>query len=139
METNNKRARVRAKKTKMRLPELLPAAVLLGGIALLLTLFLLVPDREFSDQENRKLAQRPEFSLSALADGSFYGDLGDYLADQFPGRDAWVGMKAGSQYRLPVFLCHSNCAWFCIACSMRCGSIPIYRCVVLALLCCSSL
>jgi len=93
METNNKRARVRAKKTKMRLPELLPAAVLLGGIALLLTLFLLVPDREFSDQENRKLAQRPEFSLSALADGSFYGDLGDYLADQFPGRDLWIGLN----------------------------------------------
>ena len=34
METNNKKARVRAKNPKLRLPELLPAAVLLGGIAL---------------------------------------------------------------------------------------------------------
>lgn len=93
METNNKKARDRAKNPKLRLPELLPAAVLLGGIALLLALFLLAPDREFSDQENRKLAQRPEFSLSALADGSFYGDLGDYLADQFPGRDLWIGLN----------------------------------------------
>ena len=36
METNNKKARDRAKNPKLRLPELLPAAVLLGGIALLL-------------------------------------------------------------------------------------------------------
>ena len=93
METNRKQARIRAKETRMRLHQLLPAAVLLGGVALFLVLGLLTPDREFSQGENRKLAQRPEFSLAALADGSFYGDLGDYLADQFPGRDLWISLN----------------------------------------------
>ena len=49
------------------------------------------PDREFSQGENRKLAQRAEFSLSALAEGKFFDDLGSYLADQFPGRDLQPG------------------------------------------------
>ena len=43
--------------------------------------------------------------------------------------------ETGSHDWLPVFLYHSNCAWFCIACSMRCGPMPMYLCVVLALLC----
>lgn len=95
METNRKQARARAKETRMRLHQLLPAAVLLGGVGLFLVLGLLTPDRDFSDQENRKLAQMPEFSLSALADGSYYDELGDYLADQFPGRDLWIRLNLG--------------------------------------------
>lgn len=40
----------------------------------------------FSATENRMLAQRPAFSLSAFFDGSFADGLERYLADRFPAR-----------------------------------------------------
>ena len=54
---------------------------------------ILVKDREFSDSENRMLAQFPEITLSSVFDGSFLEELGDYTADQFPGRDAWISLN----------------------------------------------
>lgn len=54
---------------------------------------ILVRDREFSDSENRMLAQFPEITLSSVFDGSFLEGLGDYTADQFPGRDAWISLN----------------------------------------------
>ena len=50
----------------------------------------LTRDREYSSAENRKLAQVPKFSLSALLDGSYFAAWEDYLADQFVGRDTWI-------------------------------------------------
>ena len=93
METKNRPVRKRTEKPKMRLWELPTVAVLLGGVALFALLGLLTPDREFSQGENRKLAQKPEFSLSALAEGKLFDDLGAYLADQFPGRDMWISLN----------------------------------------------
>ena len=37
--------------------------------------------------ENRKLAQRPRFTLSALLDGSYISDFETYYTDTFPGRE----------------------------------------------------
>ena len=37
---------------------------------------ILVKDREFSDSENRMLAQFPEISFSSLLDGSFLEEIG---------------------------------------------------------------
>ena len=54
---------------------------------------ILVRDREFSDSENRMLAQFPKITLSSVFDGSFLEELGDYTADQFPGRDAWISLN----------------------------------------------
>jgi hypothetical protein len=88
--------------------------VLLGGIALFVLLGLLAPDREFSQGENRKLAQKPEFSLSALAEGKLFEDLGSYLADQFPGRDMWIGLNLrmnrffGQKETGGVYLCRDG-------------------------------
>lgn len=93
MENKKKPARSRAKNPKMPLQDRLAAAVLLGGIGLALVLGLLTPDRDFSDRENRMLAKMPEFSLSALAEGTYFDGLGDYLADQFPGRDLWISLN----------------------------------------------
>ena len=114
MENTKKPARERAKKPKMRLRDLLAMAVLLGGVGILLVLGLLAPDREFSERENRKLAQKPDFSLSALAEGKFFDDLGDYLADQFPGRDLWISLNLkrnrffGQQESSGVYLCDDD-------------------------------
>ncbi|MDE6881094.1 MAG: hypothetical protein K2P20_07015 [Oscillospiraceae bacterium] len=54
---------------------------------------LLLPDRAFSPVENRNLKQLPEFTWSALTDGSYTAALEKYLADQFPLRDGWMGLK----------------------------------------------
>ena len=53
----------------------------------------LLPDRTFSPVENRNLSQMPVFSWRALAEGDYTAALETYLADQFPGRDGWMGMK----------------------------------------------
>lgn len=54
---------------------------------------LISPDTEYSETENRTLAQMPEASLSSLTDGSFESDYEDYLTDQFVLRDEWIALK----------------------------------------------
>lgn len=84
----------------------LTAFVLIWGIIGLLT-----PDRAFSDNENRVLAQRPKLSLTNLLDGSFTSDLEAYDSDQFVGRDGWVSLKLaydkllGAKEENGVYLC----------------------------------
>ena len=71
----------------------------------------LARDREYSPAENRKLAQRPKFSLSALTDGSYFAAWEDYLADQFVGRDTWITLNLqasrllGAKEAGGVYLC----------------------------------
>lgn len=72
--------------------------VILAGVFLLILLvFFLInlatKDRDFSDAENRNLAQKPAFSLSSLADGSYFSALSAYTSDQFFGRDKWMSLK----------------------------------------------
>lgn len=80
----------------------------LAGFGLL---HILLPDRTFSPVENRTLAQKPEFSWAALADGSYTAGLETYLEDQFPLRDGWMGLKNRWEYLLGkrefhgVYLC----------------------------------
>lgn len=80
----------------------------IGGFGIL---HLVLPDRDFSPTENRTLSQLPEFSWDTLVDGSFTADLEEYLSDQFPMRDDWMGLKARYEYLLGkrefhnVFLC----------------------------------
>ena len=69
-------------------------SLFLGG---LLVWHVLLPDRARSEVENRTLAQRPEFSWSALADGSYTAAVEEYFADQFPLRDQWTGLKARTE------------------------------------------
>lgn len=51
------------------------------------------PDREFSDMENRKLSQVPEFTFENLKSGKFTADIETYLADQLFMKDALVSTK----------------------------------------------
>lgn len=85
--------------------------LLIGTLVLCLVLGLLIKDRDYSENENRKLAQFPAFSLSALTDGSWFSGLGEYMADQFPGRDGWISLNLSFQKLLGqkesggVYLC----------------------------------
>lgn len=86
--------------------------LLIGCVALFLVLSLLVPDKEFSESENRSLAQRPK--LSSIMEGTFLSDLGDYFADQFPARDMWMSLNLGVNKLLGqkeasgVYLCEDD-------------------------------
>ncbi len=59
----------------------------------------ILPDRTFSEDENRNLQGLPSVSNSAgplgnLLEGSFTRQFSDYLSDQFPLRDSFVELKA---------------------------------------------
>ncbi len=43
-----------------------------------------------SYQENRRLAELPEFKFSAIIDGSYTDKLGEYFSDHFAGRSYWI-------------------------------------------------
>lgn len=51
------------------------------------------PQKSFSESENRYLQTRPQFTVTALLDGSYGKKYEKYLSDQFPGRENWVGAK----------------------------------------------
>ena len=59
---------------------------------------LILPDREFSQLENRNLEQAPEVSLENITTGKFMEDAEDYVNDQIIGRDFWVALKAWSEH-----------------------------------------
>lgn len=54
---------------------------------------LVTADRLFSETENRILAQKPEWSLESLLDGSYEEAYESYATDQFVSRDNWVMLK----------------------------------------------
>ncbi len=60
-------------------------------------LSLIHQDRDFSETENRSLAQMPALRLSSVLDGSFEAEYEDYLTDQFFGRDSWLALKTGTE------------------------------------------
>ncbi|MBQ3503810.1 MAG: hypothetical protein IJA75_03805 [Oscillospiraceae bacterium] len=101
-------------KRNRRLQGKLLSWLLIGSIVLLSIAGLVVEDREFSDSENRKLAQWPDFSLSGLLDGSYLQGMGDYIADQFPLRDQWISLNLklnqllGQKESSGVYLCEDN-------------------------------
>lgn len=80
-------------------------------IGALFLLGLLLPDRTFSEQENRYLQTAPRFTFSSLFSGKFTSAFESYLTDQFPFRDGWITLKArsellsGKRENNGVFLC----------------------------------
>lgn len=64
------------------------------GILSLSICLLVSPRKDFSENENRYLAKFPSFSTKKLLDGDYTDSLGDWLADHFPQRDFFVGLKS---------------------------------------------
>lgn len=73
--------------------------LLLAVIMTLLVLLigLLIPDRAFSDTENRNLAQFPALTGASLTDGSWFAGVNSWFNDQFPLRDGWISLRSGWQ------------------------------------------
>ena len=77
-------------KTKHTLILVCFALLLCGGMVL----HLLLPDKDLSKSERRKLEQLPKLSWSAVESGQYMQDLESYLLDQFPGRDSMRTVKS---------------------------------------------
>lgn len=55
------------------------------------------PQREYSDRENRTLADRPELTAENIVSGVYQEGYENWLNDQFPLRDRWVSLSAYTQ------------------------------------------
>lgn len=75
---------------------------------------LLMPDKVFSEQENRDLTQMPKFSFDSLFAGKFTSKFESYTTDQFAFRDSWTTLKAGCELAIGkeenkgVYLCSGD-------------------------------
>lgn len=69
------------------------AGVFAAGIVFLMVVNLLVPDKEMSSSEGRRLEGRPELSLEALLSGDYMEKYEKYLTDQFAGRELFRNVK----------------------------------------------
>ena len=85
-----------------------------GFLGLMVTANALTPDRDFSEVENRALAQRPALSWKAVRSGEFMSNYETYTTDQFAGRDGWTAAKAymekavGKQENNGVYFCDDS-------------------------------
>lgn len=73
----------------------LMGTVFLVALALITVLNLVIPDRKFSAQENRMLAQKPHVTRAGIQSGELMKEFENYYADQFVARDAWISLKLG--------------------------------------------
>ena len=60
---------------------------------------IILPDRDFSEQENRYLTQFKAPTLDSVfgENGQFMVDFEKYVNDQFPLRDSWIALKSWSE------------------------------------------
>ena len=78
------------KKSRFPYPLLILGAVVVFGFSLVNLVF---PKRDQLELENRKAAQLPAFSVSALLDGSWQSGFARWMQDQFALRDVWVNTQ----------------------------------------------
>lgn len=69
-------------------------SLFIGGM---LVINLLTPNKTFSDEENRKLEQFPDFSFQNLIEKKFTVSYEKYISDQFAFRDSWISMKSSME------------------------------------------
>ena len=76
-----------------KIANLLTVLLFVIPLALGLILFAALPDKDFSEEENRSLQAFPTLTWKSLSEGKFGQQMNEYFADQFPARDALVGIK----------------------------------------------
>lgn len=78
----------------MKKARLLLAEFFVLFIAIIAIGSLIAKDRDFSENENRYLAEMPKFTIEGFLKGDFQEDLENYLNDQVIGRDYWISFKS---------------------------------------------
>ena len=88
--------------------------IFISFIALFFVLSLALPDKGFSERENRELTKAPAFSFDALFSKKFATKFESYTTDQFPLRDDWTTLKArceiavGKYENKGIYLCSGD-------------------------------
>ncbi|SHN59152.1 DHHW protein [Desulfitobacterium chlororespirans DSM 11544] len=59
----------------------------------MLIMHLALPDKTFSKEERRYLAQWPVFHIEEVIDGSYGSKVESYFSDQFPFRNFWIQIE----------------------------------------------
>ena len=72
-----------------------PFFVTLAVLTVISFIIPLRPTQSYS--EKRSLAEFPEFSLEALASGSYFDDITLWFSDTFPGREGWISVSREMQ------------------------------------------
>lgn len=85
---------------KCRVLDIITIVFMLAVIYVLSVLTIVIPDNEFSEQENRYLQTFPELTVSTLTSGKFTSEIADYYADQLPLRNVFVGIKGVAEIAL---------------------------------------
>ena len=83
----------------------------LGGIAVA---SILIPDKSYSEMENRNLRPLPELTTNKFTSGRFMTEVESYTSDQIVFRDTWVAIKAlgevlsGKQENNDIYFAEEN-------------------------------
>lgn len=83
-----------------KISQILTVLLFVLPLALGVILFIALPDNDFSAEENRSLQTLPHLTWQSLKDGKFGAQTNEYFADQFPARDALVGIKGIAELAL---------------------------------------
>ena len=73
--------------------DIINAVMFFGFIAAFFVLALVLPKEDFSESENRYLAELPEFSAQSYFSGEFIENLSEYMDDHFPARRNWISLR----------------------------------------------
>lgn len=87
-------------KKKNRKREYLPSFIFLIFVGAIFVLFLILPKKDYSEQEKRVLSQFPDVTVETVFNGNFGKDFETYLADQMPLRSFFVGADSYSELLL---------------------------------------
>ena len=68
--------------------------IFIGFISIITIFSILKEDKDFSQQENRNLSNKPEFTLKSFVSRDFSTEYTSYISDQFLGRSIFVAIKA---------------------------------------------
>ncbi|MBW9157890.1 DHHW family protein [Clostridium tagluense] len=58
---------------------------------------IIVPSKDFSEEENRKLKNKPKFSVNNLLHNKFTSKYEKYISDQFILRNFWINVKSRTE------------------------------------------
>ncbi len=90
-----------SKKRKLKVTAKAVVAITLSVFIIFMSVFsLLLPDKTFSENENKYLNGFPEFTLDSLFSGDYIAKVETYLQEHFPYRDFFVGGKADVEIAL---------------------------------------
>ena len=74
--------------------QLLTVLLFCGFLGIMGTLYVILPEQDFSQREKRYLAEKPELTARTLFSGDWGEETETYLADHMPARDFFVGLNA---------------------------------------------